>query len=78
MMLLKIASRNILRNRRRSFMTGSAIAVGAAAMLVFGGFISYIFAGLETGLVQRTRAITCSGPATPRPMAFPTIRESWT
>jgi len=58
MMLLKIAARNILRNRRRSFMTGSAIAVGATAMLVFGGFISYVFAGLETGLVQRTGHLT--------------------
>jgi putative ABC transport system permease protein len=58
MMLWKIASRNILRNRRRSFMTASAIAVGATAMLVFGGFISYIFAGLETGLVERTGHLT--------------------
>ena len=43
-MLFRIAFRNILRNRRRSLMTGSAIAVGALAMLVFGGFITYIFA----------------------------------
>ncbi len=52
-MLWKIAFRNILRNRRRSVMTGSAVAVGALAMLVFGGFISYIFAAFETSLVQR-------------------------
>jgi putative ABC transport system permease protein len=50
--MLKIAFRNILRNRRRSAMTGSAIAVGAVAMLLFGGFISFIFAGLETGMVR--------------------------
>lgn len=52
-MLFKIAFRNILRNRRRSLMTGSAVAVGTLAMLLFGCFIGYIFAALETGLVQR-------------------------
>ena len=40
MMLFKIAFRNILRNRRRSLMTGSAVAVGALAMLLFGAFIT--------------------------------------
>lgn len=53
-MLWKVALRNILRNRRRSLMTGSAIAVGALAMLVFGCFITYIFAALETDVVQRS------------------------
>ena len=57
-MLFKIAFRNILRNRRRSLMTGSAIAVGALAMLLFGCYISYIFAGFETGLVQRIGHLT--------------------
>jgi putative ABC transport system permease protein len=57
-MLFKIAFRNILRNRRRSLMTGSAIAVGAMAMLVFGCYISYIFAAFETGLVQRIGHLT--------------------
>jgi putative ABC transport system permease protein len=58
MMLIKIASRNILRNRRRSLITGSAIAVGAMSMLVFGCFISFIFAGFETNLVQRIGHLT--------------------
>jgi len=57
-MLLKIASRNILRNRRRSLITGSAIAVGVMSMLVFGCFISFIFASLETNLVQRIGHLT--------------------
>jgi len=57
-MLFKIAFRNILRNRRRSLMTGSAVAVGAMAMLVFGCYISYIFAAFETGLVQRIGHLT--------------------
>jgi putative ABC transport system permease protein len=58
MLLLKIAFRNMLRNRRRSMMTGSAVAAGALAMLLFGGFVSYIFAGLETSNVQRIGHLT--------------------
>jgi putative ABC transport system permease protein len=57
-MLLKIAFRNLLRNLRRSTMTGSAVAAGALAMLLFGGFVSYIFAGLETNNVQRIGHLT--------------------
>jgi len=57
-MLWKIALRNILRNRRRSLMTGSAIAVGVLGLLVFGGFINYIFSAFETGLVQRIGHLT--------------------
>ncbi len=52
-LLFKTAARNILRNARRSLMTGSAVAAGAAAMMLFGGFVGYIFAGLETSNVQR-------------------------
>lgn len=57
-LLLKIVLRNILRNRRRSIMTGSAVAAGSLALLLFGGFIHYIFAGLETGNVQRNGHLT--------------------
>jgi putative ABC transport system permease protein len=57
-LLLKIALRNILRNRRRSLMTGSAVAAGALATLLFGGFAFYIFAGLETNNVQRIGHLT--------------------
>lgn len=56
--ILKIALRNIARNRRRSLMTGSAVAAGALAMLLFGGFAAYIFAGLETNNVQRIGHLT--------------------
>ncbi len=56
--LAKIVFRNILRNRRRSLMTGSAVAAGAMAMLLFGGYVSYIFAGLETGSVQQNGHLT--------------------
>ena len=57
-LLFKIAFRNILRNKRRSLMTGSAVAAGALAMLLFGGFTTYIFAGLETNNVQRIGHLT--------------------
>jgi putative ABC transport system permease protein len=52
-LLFKTAARNILRNARRSVMTGSAVAAGALAMMLFGGFVSYIFTQLETSNVQR-------------------------
>ena len=57
-LLLKIAFRNMLRNLRRSLMTGSAVAAGALALLLFGGFAAYIFAGLETNNVQRIGHLT--------------------
>jgi putative ABC transport system permease protein len=57
-LLLKIAWRNIVRNRRRSLMTASAVAAGALAMLLFEGYTSYIFAGLETNYVQRSGHLT--------------------
>jgi len=57
-LLFKIVLRNILRNRRRSIMTGSAVAAGSLALLLFGGFTHYIFAGLETGNVQRNGHLT--------------------
>jgi putative ABC transport system permease protein len=52
-LLIKTAARNIFRNARRSLMTGSAVAAGALAMVLFGGFVSYIFTQLETSNVQR-------------------------
>ena len=57
-LLFKIVLRNVLRNRRRSIMTGSAVAAGSLALLLFGGFTRYIFAGLETGNVQRNGHLT--------------------
>jgi putative ABC transport system permease protein len=57
-MLLKVGYRNILRNRRRSAMTALAVAVGAQALVLFGGFQSYVFAGLETSAVQRSGHLT--------------------
>ncbi len=58
MTLLKIAFRNTLRNRRRSGMTGSAVAAGAMAMLLFGGFAGAIFTQIETANVERIGHLT--------------------
>jgi putative ABC transport system permease protein len=58
MMLLKIGWRNILRNRRRSAVTALAVSAGAQALLLFGGFQANVFAGLETGAVQRSGHLT--------------------
>ena len=48
---LKIACRNLGKNRRRSIFTIVAIGLGFAAVNVFGGFTSYIFASLRDGYI---------------------------
>jgi putative ABC transport system permease protein len=58
MMTLKIAFRNILRNRRRSTMTLLAIAVGAIGIVLFGEFVRFVTAGLETGAVEKVGHLT--------------------
>jgi putative ABC transport system permease protein len=57
-MTLKIAFRNILRNRRRSTMTLLAIAVGAMGVVLFGEFVRYVTAGLETSAVEKVGHLT--------------------
>src|ERR1700751_1955932 len=57
-LLIKISFRNMLRNLRRSLMTGSAVAAGALSLLLFGGFAAYIFAGLEPNNVLRIGHLT--------------------
>jgi len=53
-MMFKIAFRNVFRNARRSIMTMMAIAIGAAAMLVFGAYAQYDLYVLQTTTVART------------------------
>ena len=50
--MFKIAFRNVLRNGRRSFMTASAVAVGAAALILFGEYNGMALIGMETVYVQ--------------------------
>src|SRR5499433_2265773 len=54
MMMLKIAARNLFRNTRRSVTTLGTITIGAAAVMVFGAYITYIRYGVQTNAVQQT------------------------
>ena len=49
---LQLAIRNLFRNGRRSLMTIFAMVIGMLALLLFGGFISSIYYGLQTGIVR--------------------------
>ena len=49
---LKLAARNILRNKRRSLVTLLAIGVGFTAITVFRGYVSYAFWGLQRMAIQ--------------------------
>ncbi len=49
---LSLAIRNLLRNRRRSMATLLALAIGAAAVLLFGGYSADIRYALLTGYVR--------------------------
>jgi putative ABC transport system permease protein len=51
---LSLAWRNLLRNRRRSSMTLTAMILGLVAVLLFGGFIRDLDYGLQTDFVQLT------------------------
>ena len=41
----KIALRNLTKNLRRSLITSLAIALGFAAVILFGGFMEYMYHG---------------------------------
>lgn len=49
---MKLAVRNILRNKRRSLVTILAIGVGFAAITVFHGYVSYVFWGLRATAIR--------------------------
>ena len=51
-MTLSLAIRNLLRNRRRSLATLLAMAIGASAILLFGGFSANIKYMMHTHHVQ--------------------------
>jgi len=48
---IKIGVRNLFKNKRRSLFTIGAIALGFAAVNLFGGFTAYVFKGLEDSFV---------------------------
>lgn len=47
----RIGFRNLVKNRRRSLFTITAIAFGFAAINLLGGFTHYVYKGLENGYV---------------------------
>jgi putative ABC transport system permease protein len=49
---IRLALRNILRNKRRSFVTVLAIAVGFAAISLFRGYASSMYSGLKTMAIR--------------------------
>jgi len=49
-----LAWRNLLRNRRRSLMTLSAMILGLVAVLLFGGYIRDINYAMQTDFVRRS------------------------
>lgn len=49
---IKLALRNILRNKRRSLVTLLAIGVGFAAISLFRGYASQMYTGLETMAIR--------------------------
>jgi len=49
---IKIALRNILKNRRRSFVTLLAIAMGFAAVSLFRGYIHNTYQGLRQSAIR--------------------------
>lgn len=48
---VRYAFRNLLRNRRRSLYTILAVAIGFAAINVFGGFTDYIYTNLRESFI---------------------------
>ena len=52
MSLFSLALRNVLRNRRRSLLTGAVVVFGFAAIALSGGFMSQSFEGLREGTIR--------------------------
>jgi putative ABC transport system permease protein len=51
-LLLRLAMRNMLRNKRRTILTLFAVISGMASLIVFGGFISYTYWGLREATIH--------------------------
>lgn len=52
MKTLSLAFRNILRNKRRTFITLSAIISGVCSIIIFGGFIEFTFQALRESTIH--------------------------
>ena len=49
---LKLAIRNVFRNRRRTLITLAAVGFGAGAVIVFGGFVNSIYFGVRESTIR--------------------------
>jgi putative ABC transport system permease protein len=49
---LKLATRNVFRNRRRTLITLAAMGFGAAAIIMFGGFVHAIYFGVRESTIR--------------------------
>lgn len=58
MRVLKIAFRNVFRNRRRSLMTLMTVAIGGIAVLLLGALLGYIILDFQTSTVKRVGHLT--------------------
>lgn len=52
MKTLSLAFRNILRNKRRTLLTLSAIISGVCSIIIFGGFIEFTFHGMRESTIR--------------------------
>ena len=49
---VRLATRNVFRNARRTIITLLAIAFGAAAIIVFGGFVNAVYWGVRESMIR--------------------------
>ena len=49
---IKLATKNVFRNRRRTIITGLVLVFGATALILAGGFVSFSFRGLSENTIR--------------------------
>ncbi|MEK6696566.1 MAG: FtsX-like permease family protein [Candidatus Deferrimicrobiota bacterium] len=49
---VKLALRNVFRNRRRTAITLAAMAFGASSIILFGGFVNFIFISVRESTIK--------------------------
>lgn len=49
---IKLAVKNVFRNRRRTIITGLVLVFGASALILAGGFVSFSFRGLRESTIR--------------------------
>ncbi|HLC41035.1 MAG TPA: FtsX-like permease family protein [Methylomirabilota bacterium] len=49
---LKLAIRNVFRNRRRTLITLAAMSFGATSIILFGGFVNFMYIGVRESTIR--------------------------